>query len=166
MILLLECVIFSVLFSLMIFIPLYKNPIGQIMSYPVEIRRRVESLPQYKDCIKVKKKKHLLIKIISIFAFALILCVVAYFSGAKTTFEVFKHVFVVFFFVNIYDLLVMDLLIFRNVKRFRIPGTEDMDKEYKNPAHHIVGAFIGTVLAIIVATLSAVCFPVLKNIFL
>jgi hypothetical protein len=41
-----------------------------------------------------------------------------------------------------------------------------MDKEYKNPAHHIVGAFIGTVLAIIVATLSAVCFQVLKNIFL
>ncbi len=56
MILLVECIIFSILFSLMIFIPLYKNPIGQIMSYPVEIRRRVESLPQYKDSIKTKEK--------------------------------------------------------------------------------------------------------------
>ena len=37
----------------------------------------------------------------------------------------------------------MDLLIFRNVKKFRIPGTEDMDKEYKECGHHIVGFFCG-----------------------
>lgn len=165
MILFIECIIFSILFSFMIFIPLYKNPLGQIMSYPVEIRKRVESLPQYKDCIKAKEKKHLSIKILSIFVFALILCVVAYLSGAKTVTEVFKHVFILFFFVNIYDLFIMDLLIFRNVKKFRIPGTEDMDKEYKNPRHHIIGAFIGTILGIIVATLSAGYLQLFKIIF-
>lgn len=155
MILLIECIIISILFSLMIFIPLYKNPVGQIMSYPVEIRRRVESLPQYKDSIKRKEKKHLWIKIIAIFMFALILCIVAYFSGAKTFRDVFKHVFILFLFVNLYDLFVMDLIIFRNVKAFRIPGTEDMDKEYKNPWHHIRGAFIGTAIGTVVAFLSA-----------
>ena len=40
MILLVECIVFSILFSLMIFIPLYKNPINQIMSYPPEIRKK------------------------------------------------------------------------------------------------------------------------------
>ena len=77
MTLLIECIIFSIIFSLMIFIPLYKNPIGQIMSYPKEIRKRVENLPQYKDSIKKREKKHLSIKIISIFIFALILSIVA-----------------------------------------------------------------------------------------
>lgn len=158
MILFIECIVFSILFSLMIFIPLYKNPIGQIMSYPAEIRKRVESLPQYKEIIKKRERKHLGIKFISIFVFALILCIVAYFSGAKTIENVFKHVFILFFFVNIYDLIVMDILIFRNFKCFRIPGTEDMDKEYKSVKHHIVGAIIGTMIGIIVATLAAIYF--------
>ena len=38
---------------------------------------------------------------------------------------------------------VPEIGIFRNVKTFRIPGTEDMDKEYKECWHHIRGAFIG-----------------------
>lgn len=165
MILLIECIVFSILFSLMIFIPLYKNPVGQIMSYPKEIRRRVESLPQYKNSIKKKEKKHLSIKIISIFIFALVLAIVAYFSGAKTFEEVFKHVFILFFFVNLYDLFIMDLLIFRNVKVFRIPGTEDMDKEYKNPTHHIRGAFIGTAIGLVVALLSAIYIQIYNMLF-
>ena len=58
----------------------------------------------------------------------------------------------------------MDLLIFRNVKKFRIPGTEDMEKEYKNPNHHIKGAAIGTIIGLIVATLSAVYFQIFNSI--
>ena len=160
MILLVECIVFSILFSLMIFIPLYKNPINQIISYPPEIRKRVENLLQYKDSIKIKEKRHLSIKVISIFIFALILCVVAYLSGATTVKSIFKHVFILFFFVNMYDLFVMDLLIFRNAKKFRIQGTEDMEKEYKNPKHHIKGAVIGIIIGLIVATLSAGYFQI------
>ena len=166
MILLVECIVFSILFSLMIFIPLYKNPINQIMSYPPEIRKKIENLSQYKDSIKVKEKRHISIKVISVFVIALVLCVVAYFSGAKTKLEIFRHVLTLFLFVNIYDLIVMDLIIFRNVKRFRIQGTEDMEKEYKNPKHHIKGAIIGTAIGIIVAGLSAIYFEIFWIIFM
>lgn len=165
MVLFMECIILSILFSFMIFIPLYKNPIGQIMSYPPEIRKRVENLEQYKNSIKKREKKHISIKIISIFIIALILSIVAYCSGAHTFIEVFKHVFILFFFVNLYDLFIMDLLIFRNIKKFRIPGTEDMDAEYKNPKHHIRGAFVGTILGIIVAILSSTYIQIF-NLFL
>ena len=48
----------------------------------------------------------------------------------------------------------MDLLIFRNIKKFRIPGTEDMDKEYKECWHHIRGFFIGIGIGIIVSLIS------------
>jgi len=155
MILLIECIVICILFSLGIFIPLYKNPVGQIMSYPKKIRERVENLPQYKDSINQKERKHLLIKILSIFVIAFVLYILAYMSNARTYFQVFKHVFIIFFVVNLYDLLIMDLLIFRNVKIFRIPGTEDMDKEYKECWHHIRGFFFGTAIGVVVALLSA-----------
>lgn len=160
MILIIECVVICILFSIGIFIPLYKNPVGQIMSYPKKIRERVESLPQYKDCIKQKEKKHLSIKILSIFVFALVLYIIAYMSGARTFIQVFTHVFIIFFVVNLYDLLIMDLLIFRNVKSFRIPGTEDMEKEYKECWHHIRGFFFGVGIGIIVALLSTLYIQV------
>ncbi len=57
MILAIECFIACVLFTLMILPSLYKEPIKHIMSYPTEIRKRVESLPQYKDVIQEKRKK-------------------------------------------------------------------------------------------------------------
>lgn len=157
MVLIIECVVFCMLFFIGIFIPLYKNPVGQIMSYPKKIRQRVEGLPQYKECIKKTEKKHLSIKILSIFVFAFVLCVVAYLSGAKTFIQVFNHVFILFFVVNLFDLLIMDLLIFRNAKCFRIPGTEDMDKEYKECWHHIRGFFIGIGIGIIVSFLASLC---------
>lgn len=56
MILLLECCIACVVFTLIILLSLYKDPIKHIMSYPKEIRERVESLPQYKDVIQTLKK--------------------------------------------------------------------------------------------------------------
>lgn len=40
-------------------------------------------------------------------------------------------------------------------KRVIIPGTEDMVKEYKSPVHHIKGAIIGTLIGLIVSTLSS-----------
>ena len=116
MILTIECIVLCIVFSLVIMIPLYKNPIGQIMSYPKKIRERVESLPQYKDSIKKTEKTHVIVKSLSIFVFPLILTIIAYLSGARTPYEVFRHVFILFFAVNLYDTVVMDIIIFRNVK--------------------------------------------------
>ncbi|MGJ8770221.1 hypothetical protein [Clostridium botulinum] len=59
-----------------------------------------------------------------------------------------------FFVVNIYDMIVLDICIFCHSKKTRIPGTEDMDKEYRSPWHHIKGAGIGTIIGAVVALLS------------
>jgi hypothetical protein len=154
MILLIECVILCIVFTLLTQPSVFKTPIKLIMSYPPKIRKRVENLPQYKDTIKADEKKHISLKIISVFVFAILLAIVAYFSGAITFLEVFKHVFILFFVVNVYDLLVLDVGIFCHSKKVRIPGTEDMDKEYRDPIHHIKGAVKGTFLGVIVALLS------------
>jgi small-conductance mechanosensitive channel len=124
------------------------------MSYPKEIRKRVENLPQYKDIIQAEEKRHLSIKLIAVLIFAIVLALVAYYSGAKNFTSAYFHVFILFFVVNIYDMIVLDIGIFCHSKRTRIPGTEDMDKEYRNPWHHIRGAFIGTIIGSVIALLS------------
>lgn len=154
MVLFAECVVLCAVFTLIILPSLYKNPIKHIMSYPKEIRERVENLPQYKDIIQVEEKKHLSIKLIAVLIFAIVLAGVAYYSGARNFANAYFHVFMLVFMVNIYDMVVLDIIIFCHSKKTRIPGTEDMDKEYKNPWHHIRGAIIGTVIGSVVALLS------------
>lgn len=154
MVLFLECVISCAIFTLIILPSLYKNPINHIRSYPKEIRVRVENLPQYKDIIQAKEKRHLSIKLIAVLIFAIVLAVVAYYSGAKNFTSAYLHVFILFFVVNIYDMIVLDIGLFCHSKRTRIPGTEDMDKEYRNPWHHIRGAVIGIMIGSVVSLLS------------
>ena len=154
MLFVIECIFACGIFSFMILPPLYKNPVNQIMSYPKEIRMRVECLPQYKGIIDKIEIRHLSINLIFIFLIAIILAVVAYFSGAKSFTSAFIHVFILFLVVNIYDLLILDIGLFCHSKKTRIPGTEDMDKEYRNPRHHIIGAGTGTNIGAGVALLS------------
>ncbi len=59
MLLLIQCIICCILFTLIILPPLYKDPFVLIKSYPPAIVRRVEELPQYKDVIQKKEKKHI-----------------------------------------------------------------------------------------------------------
>ena len=82
------------------------------------------------------------------------MAIVAYFSGCREFVDTFFHVFMLFFVVNIYDMLVLDWGIFCHSKKLRIPGTEDMDKDYKDYLFHVRGALMGNVIGIIVAILS------------
>ena len=66
-----------------------------------------------------------------------------------------------FFVVNIYDMLVLDWGIFCHSRKLRIPGTEDMDKDYTDYLFHAKGAIKGTIIGIIVAILSGVIISVI-----
>ncbi len=154
MILLVECVICCLLFTLVILPAQYKDPISMIMSYPPKIRERVELLPQYKEMIKQREKSHISKKIFGVIFFVIVLSGVAYFSGCRSFGATFIHVFTLFLTVNIYDMLVLDWGIFCHSKKLRIPGTEDMDKEYKDYLFHAKGTGVGVVLGLIVALLS------------
>ena len=155
MLLIVECIVLCIIFTLMILPVQYKDPISMIMSYPPNVIKRVEQLPQYEGCIKEREKKHISKKIFGVFFFAVLLAAVAYFSGCRGFIDTFFHVFMLFFAVNMYDMLVLDWGIFCHSKKLRIPGTEDMDKEYKDYLFHLKGAMKGTVIGIIVASLSS-----------
>lgn len=156
MILAIQCIAACLLFTLIVLPKQYKDPVKYIMSYPPAIIRRVESLPQYKDMIQHVKKKHITIKIIVALIFVIVLSFVAFFSGAKSFLSAYYHVFMLFFAVNMYDVIVLDIVIFCHSKKLRIPGTEDMNKEYRNPWFHIIGGLKGIVIGAAVSLLSAV----------
>ena len=156
MILVIECVILCIVFTLIILPVQYKDPMVMIMSYPPNVIKRVEQLPQYAGCIKEREKKHIAKKIFGFFFFAIILAIIAYVSGCREFVDTFIHVFMLFFAVNVYDMLVLDWAIFCHSKKLRIPGTEDMDEGYKDYLFHVRGAIKGTVIGMIVAILSGV----------
>ncbi|MBE5944973.1 MAG: hypothetical protein E7258_08680 [Lachnospiraceae bacterium] len=64
------------------------------------------------------------------------------------------HVFIIFLAVNLYDLIILDWGIACHSRKIRIPGTEDMEKEYNNPWFHTRGFIKGCVLGLIVALMS------------
>ncbi len=154
MILIIQCIILCMVFTLLIIPRLYKDPIKYIMSYPSAIRKRVEGLPQYKSSMHNEKKRHISMKIVAAFLIVIVLSLVAYFSGAKSFLSACFHVFILFFTVNIYDMLILDIGLFCHSKKLRIPGTEDMDKEYRNPWFHVIGAIKGTAIGAVVALVS------------
>ena len=156
MILIVEGSVLCIIFTLIILPAQYKDPLSMIMSYPPNVIKRVEQLPQYEGCIKEREKKHISKKIFGVFFFAVLLAIVAYFSGCRDFGDTFFHVFMLFFVVNLYDMFVLDWGIFCHSKKLRIPGTEDMDKDYKDYLFHAKGAMKGTVIGMIVAILSGV----------
>ena len=154
MMLLIQCVVFCLLFTLVILPAQYKDPINMIMSYPLGIRKRVEELPQYKGMIKQREKAHIGKKTFGMIFFVIVLSGIAYWSGCRSFGTTFVHVFTLFFVVNLYDLVVLDWGIFCHSKKLKIPGTEDMEKEYKDYLFHAKGACIGIALGVVVALLS------------
>lgn len=103
MILIAECIVLCIIFTLIILPAQYKDPMVMIMSYPPNVIKRVEQLLQYAGCIKERKKKHISKKIFGVFFFAVLLAIVAYFSGCREFADTFFHVFMLFFVVNIME---------------------------------------------------------------
>lgn len=155
MILVIESLLACAIFTIIVLPAQYKNPVKYIMSYPPEIRKKVESLPQYSGFIKNEEKKHIFRKIIAVFLFIVLLSAVAYFSGATDFRAAFFHVFTLFFVVNIYDTFILDIGIFCHSKKLRIIGTEDMDREYRNYLFHIKGGLKGIVIGAVISLIAA-----------
>lgn len=162
MVLFIQSVIFCLLFTLAIAVQYFKNdPVKGLYNYPPKIQERVKSLEEYQGQIPTKNDK-VLAKIIGALVFVIIGVLLARMAGAKGFMEAFIHMFILFTIVNLYDLIVIDWLLFRNLKGFRISGTEDMVSEYHNYGFHFVafmrGIIIGLVISVIVGLVNILIF--------
>lgn len=155
MLLLIESVILCLIFTLMVYI-MSRNPIKTLYNYPPKIQERVKSLKEYKDVIPSSENK-ISAKIVASVLFLIIICVVLrYINGYTTFFESFIYGFLLWTIVNLYDVIVLDILWLCHDKHFVLRGTEDMKEEYHNYWFHIKGFFIGELLAVVICSLAAV----------
>lgn len=151
MIIVIESIILCAIFTLMVFV-MSRKPIKTLYNYPPKIQERVKSLDEYKDEIPTQKNKNVA-KIFASILFLSIICVVLrYINGYTTFIESFKYGFLLWTIVNLYDVIVLDIIWFCHDKYFVFKGTEDMVKEYHDYWFHIKGFFIGEILALIICT--------------
>ena len=153
MILVIECVVLCLLFTLMAWL-MARDPIKDIYNYPPKIRERVQSLPEYRDNLPTKKN-NLAAKSVATILFVVILALILRYVNGYTNFQqAFGYGFLLWTVVNVYDAVVMDILWFCHDPRFVIPGTEDMVAEYHDYWFHIKGSLIGECLALVVCALA------------
>lgn len=152
MIVVIECIILCLIFTLMVFV-MAKDPIKTLYNYPPKIQERVKSLDMYKDKIPTTGNM-LFAKVgVSIFIVILVSLILKYINGYNTFNEVFINSFLIWTIVNTYDAVVMDICWFCQDKRFVFKGTEDMIDEYHNYWFHIKESLIGEVIGLVLCVI-------------
>ena len=152
-VILIEMLIFSILFTVMCFKTTGKNNTAQIHNYPTEIQEEYfkthERIPT-----EPLSKRVVLTKGIAVLVFAAMLVIMAFLAGAETFLQGFLFAFGMMAWIGAYDTFFIDWVLFANMKRFRLEGTEHMDKAYHQKWFHLKGMlFPGIVVALIPAAL-------------
>ena len=155
MIIVIESIILCALFTLVVF-AISREPINTLYNYPPKIQERVKSLDEYKEKIPTQENK-VVAKLGASVIFLIIICLILrYINGYTTFIESFGYSFLLWTIVNLYDVLVLDIIWFCHDKYFVFKGTEDMVEEYHNYWFHIKGFFIGELLALVICGLAGV----------
>lgn len=157
---LLELVVMLVVFTAAIFIPLCKNPVWWIHDYPKGIQEkyfeeheRIPSAPISKPAII--KKAFAILVVVAVMVLLVWLC------GARNFVSGFVISYAMWFIIDWYDCFFLDWVLFANVKKIRLPGTEHMNKEYHQRKYHFVHSIIGMGLGLIPSLLTGLIIMLL-----
>ncbi len=153
-------IIFCVIFTVSIYIA-SKDPINVVMSYPKNIRDKVDNLPQYKSHIKATKKKHIIKKIVAVVIFIIVMALILIFIGKTEFLEAFLYTFALFTVVNLYDLVIIDWIWVPLSKRWIIKGTEEFLSEQNSKFFHFIVFLKGTLIGAVVSLASAIIVLIL-----
>lgn len=164
----LSAVVFCILFTVLVFSTTGKNGktgkdvTAQVHNYPPEIQEEYfkthERIP-----VEPLSGRVIALKSIGILIFTAILLGLAILSGAKTFLQGFLFAFGMMLFIGAYDTFFLDWVLFANMKRFRLEGTEHMDKEYHQKWFHVKGMlFPGVIFAIVPAALVGLLVMLIK----
>ena len=145
---LIESIIASALFTLMVFL-MSRDPIRSIFNYPPAIIERCDKLGLVDASNKPGGTVFYVKKITAMVIFGVLLgLLVRYVNGCTTFWCGCLTAYALWVVVNWFDALVLDCIWFCHDKHFVIPGTEDMVSAYHDYWFHIKGALIGMLLGI------------------
>ena len=153
MIIAIESIILCAAFTLMVYF-MSREPIRTLYNYPPKIQERVRSLDEYKGQIPTQKNKLSAKLGASVLFVVLLSLLLRYGNGCTTFLQAFGTGFLLWTVVNLWDLLVLDIIWFCHDPHFVFKGTEDMVSDYHDYWFHTKGFFIGEALALIVCALA------------
>ena len=134
----LEAVAFAAIFTAIVFSAYRGDKMytpAAIHNYPPDIQEEYFKTHERVD-VSLKSKRVFLTKCLGIVIFTGILLVCALLAGAKTFLEGFLLTFGLMVWIGAYDTFFLDWVLFANMKRFRLEGTEHMDKAYHQKWFH------------------------------
>ena len=150
---LIESVVLCLIFTLMVY-AMSRKPIQTLYNYPPKIQERVKTLEEYKGQIPTQKNK-IAAKCAASVLFVIIISLILRFINGYTTFlPAFGWGFLLWTIVNLYDVIVLDIIWFCHDPYFVFRGTEDMVEEYHNYWFHIKGFFTGEALALVICAIA------------
>lgn len=159
--LLLQSIAFIVVFYGFILIILKVNPRLEMKSYPYEIVNRVKrQTPEEKRTFKMLAFPVMIILIAGL----LVWSIYAYNKSGASYLDLFLHFLILFMSANIFDFLIMDLLIFCAITPhfIVIPGTLG-NSGYKNGFFHFKGFLKGILIsAVSAAVMGLIVFLVIR----
>ena len=133
MILAIECVVSCVLFGAFIILSVLKNQTEWINEYPEPVQKRYIELHPNSEIKEPEglSPRVIIKKLFACLTFLILLVGMVYLAGAKSFMQGVLYCYCIWFVVNVFDTIVIDLGLMVHWKKCRLPGTEDMDKEYK-----------------------------------
>ena len=153
MILAMESVVLCFAFTVMVYL-VSREPIKTLYNYPPAIRERVKSLDEYKDRIPTDKNRVTAKCAASVLFVIVLSLILRYVNGYTTFFRAFGYGLLLWTVVNLFDVIVLDIIWFCHDPRFILHGTEDMVADYHDYWFHIKGFFTGEALALVVCALA------------
>ena len=149
--------IFAAIFTAVVFVGSRgdrKYSPASIHNYPPDIQEEYFKTHARVD-VSYRSKNVLLAKGFGMLLFTGILLACARVAGARTFWQGFGLAFGLMAWIGVYDTCFLDWVLFANLPRFRLEGTEHMDKAYHQKWFHAKGMlFPGTVFALIPAALT------------
>ena len=147
-VIIIEAIVLTFAFTAMILIPLVKNPVWWIADYPEDIQEEYfkthKRIPTKFFSATVLLKKGLALLV----ALALLLVVVKL-AGAYDFWSAFLLSYGLWLFIDWYDCFFLDWVLFANLKKVRLPGTEHMDKAYHQKKYHFIQSLLGMMIGLI-----------------
>ena len=164
-VILLEGAAFAGLFTAIVFSAYRGDKIyspAAIHNYPPDIQEEYFKTQERID-VSYASKNVFLTKGLGVLVFTAILLVCALLAGAKTFRQGFWLTFGLMVWIGAYDTFFLDWVLFANLKRFRLEGTEHMDKAYHQKRFHLKGMlFPGAVFALIPAALVGLLIKIIS----
>lgn len=153
-IILIEAIVFTAFFTALVILPTIKHPEIGVHNYPKEIQEEYFKTHERVDT-KPLSLRTIVFKAFGIILFTAVLIGGAILAGAKTFWDGALFATILFGVVGAWDTFFIDWVLFANLRCFRLPGTEHMDKEYHQKWFHVKGMlFPGMLFLVIIAALT------------